>query len=59
MSFKKKLMNNYMSQVQNGQDTTSSSSNSEDNYQSPRSLVVRENKWVRPSTTSTSSSDEG
>ena len=52
-------MKNYISQVQNGQDTTSSRSNSEDNYQLPRSLVFRENKWVRPSTTSTSSSDEG
>ena len=39
MYFKKKLMKNYMSQVQNGKDTTSSSSNSEDNYQSPKSLV--------------------
>ena len=56
MSFKKKT---YMRQVQNGQNTLSSSSNSEDNYQCPRSLVFRDNKWVRPSTTSTSSSDEG
>ena len=52
-------MKNNMNQVQNGQDTTSNSSNSEDNYQSPGYLVVRENKWVRPSTTSTSFSDEG
>ena len=59
MSFKKKLMKNYMSQVQNGQDSTSSSIESENNSLSPRSLVFRGNKWVRPSTTSTSSSDEG
>ena len=45
MSFKKEPMKNYMSQV--------------DNYQSPRSLVFREDKWVKPSTTSSSSSDEG
>ena len=59
MSFKKKLMKNYMSQVQKGQDTASSSIESDSNSLSPRSLVFRENKWVRPSTTSTSSSDEG
>ena len=52
-------MKNYMSQVQNGQDSTSSNVESENNSQSPRSLVFRENKWVRPSTTSTSSSEEG
>ena len=59
MSFKKKLMKNYMSQVQNGQESTSSSIESENNSLSPRSLVFRGNKWVRPNTTSTSSSDEG
>ena len=59
MSFKKKLMKNYMSQVQNGQDSTSSNVESENNSQSPRSLVFRDNKWVRSSTTSTSSSEEG
>ena len=53
MSFKKKLMKNYMSQVQNGQDSISSNIESENNSLSPRSLVFR------PSTTSTSSSDEG
>ena len=52
-------MKNYMSQVQKGQDTASSSIESDSNSLSPRSLVFRENKWVRPSTTSTSSSDEG
>ena len=52
-------MKNYMSQVQNGQDSTSSNAESENNSQSPRSLVFIENKWVRLSTTSTSSSEEG
>ena len=41
-------MKNYMSQVQNGQDSTSSNVESENNSQSPRSIVFRENKWVRP-----------
>ena len=44
-------MKNYMSQVQNGQYSTSSNVDSENTSQSPRSLVFRENKWVRPSTT--------
>ena len=52
-------MKNYMSQVQKGQDTASSSIESDSNSLSPRSLVFGENKWVRPSTTSTLSSDEG
>ena len=50
-------MENYTSQVQKGQDTASSSIESDSNSLSPRSLVFRQNKWVRPSTTS--SSDEG
>ena len=44
MSFKKKLMKNYMSQVQNGQYSTSSNVDSEDTSQSPRSQAFRENK---------------
>ena len=51
-------MKNYMSQVQNGQDSTSSNVDSENTSQSSGFLVFRENKWVRPSTTSTSYSDE-
>ena len=37
-----------MSQVQTGQDSTSSNVESENNYQSPRSIVFRENKWLDP-----------
>ena len=45
-------MKNYMSQVQNGQDSTSSNVESENNSQSPTSLDFRPNKCVRSSTKS-------